>query len=348
MIAETAVAPVTVGLVVVTYNSTAEIERCLQAIRSQIRKPDRIVIADSGSADGTLRLVESTCARIGLTVELMPFAENVGFAVANNRAVAALDDCGLVALLNPDAFPEAGWLTALVDAAASHPEAASFASRLMVAGETDLLDGAGDTFHVSGLAWRVGHGEALGRVSDARRAGPVFSACAAAALYRRDDWQQVGGFDERFFCYVEDVDLGFRLQLLGRTCRYIPEAVAYHVGSAVSGVDSPFSVYHGYRNLEWTFLKDMPSRLLWRYLPLHLVAVLAQVFWFVPKSRGGSLFRAKWDALRQFGAVLGDRRRVQATRVVSVEALRSMLDRTPLAKRFARVKEHQETKTRQP
>src|SRR4051812_35680415 len=111
----TAVAPVTVGLVVVTYNSTAEIERCLQAIRGQTRKPNRIVIADSGSSDGTLRLVETTCARIGLAVELMPFAENAGFAVANNRAVAALDDCSLVALLNPDAFPEAGWLAALVD-----------------------------------------------------------------------------------------------------------------------------------------------------------------------------------------------------------------------------------------
>lgn len=343
---EAAVAPVTVGLVVVTYNSTEQVERCLQAIRSQTRKPDRIVIADSGSTDGTLRMVESTCARIGLTVELMPFAENVGFAVANNRAVAALGGCSLVALLNPDAFPEAGWLTALVDAAAAHPEAASFASRLMAAGATDVLDGAGDTFHVSGLAWRVGHGQAIGRVPDALRAGPVFSACAAAALYRRDDWQRVGGFDERFFCYVEDVDLGFRLQLVGRECRYIPDAVAHHVGSAVSGVDSPFSVYHGYRNLEWTFLKNMPSPLLWRYLPLHFVAVLAQVCWFVPKSRGGSLVRAKWDALRQLGDVLRDRRRVQASRVVSVEALRSVLDRTPLARRFARVTVRRETRKR--
>jgi len=118
---QAAVAPVTVGLVVVTHNSTREIERCLQAVHLQTRKPDRIVIADSGSIDGTLGLVESICARIGLAIELMPFAENVGFAVANNRAVEALRDCNLVALLNPDAFPEQGWLAALVDAAAAHP-----------------------------------------------------------------------------------------------------------------------------------------------------------------------------------------------------------------------------------
>ena len=337
MIEQKAVAPATVGLVVVTYNSTREIERCLQAIYLQSRRPNRIVIADSGSADGTLRRVESICARIGLVVELMPFADNVGFAVANNRAVEALDDCSLVALLNPDAFPEPGWLAALVDAAAAHPEAASFASRLMVAGTADTIDGAGDTFHVSGLAWRTGHRQPLSRVANALREEPVFSACAAAALYRREDWQRIGGFDQRFFCYAEDVDLGFRLQLIGRGCRYVPGAVAHHVGSAVSGVDSAFSVYHGYRNLEWTFLKDMPSALLWRYLPLHLVVVLAQAAWFGSKGRGGSLFRAKCDALRQLGAVLGDRRRVQASRVVSAKTLRTVLDRTRLTSRFAGV-----------
>ena len=334
---QAAVAPVTVGLVVVTHNSTREIERCLQAVHIQTRKPDRIVIADSGSIDGTLGLVESICARIGLAIELMPSAENVGFAVANNRAVEALRDCNLVALLNPDAFPEQGWLAALVDAAAAHPESAAIASRLMVADTADTLDGAGDTFHVSGLAWRVGHRQALASVPNALCAGPVFSACAAAALYRRDDWQRVGGFDERFFCYAEDVDLGFRLQLTGRGCWYAPDAVAHHVGSAVSGVDSPFSVYHGYRNLEWTFVKDMPSALLWRYLPLHLLAVVAQMVWFGSKGRGGSVFRAKRDALRQLRAVMRDRQRVQKSRVVSVDALRSTLDRTRLTSRFARV-----------
>jgi len=326
------------GLVIVTHNSAGEIGRCLQCVRDQGRLPDRLIVADSGSSDGTLSVVRDACASLGLGVELLPFDGNVGFAVANNRAVERLGDCQLVALLNPDAFPEPGWLSALVDAAAAWSDAASFASRLMVAGAEDVVDGVGDVFHVSGLAWRAGHRQKLADMADALSAHPVFAACAAAALYRRDDWQRVGGFDERFFCYAEDVDLGFRLQLIGRGCRYVPDAVAHHVGSAVSGVDSAFSVYHGYRNLEWTFLKDMPSALLWRYVPLHVVAVFAQLVWFTRKGRGGSVLRAKWDALRQVGAVLRDRQRVQASRAVSADTIRAVLDQTPLRSRFLAVR----------
>ena len=327
-----------IGLVIVTHNSGNEIDRCLQCVRGQSRLPDRIMVADSGSGDGTLRAVQDACASLGLGVELLQFDQNVGFAVANNRAVERLGDCELIALLNPDAFPEPGWLSALADAAAAWSDAASFASRLMVAGAEDVLDGVGDVFHVSGLAWRAGHRQKLADVAGALTPHPVFAACAAAALYRRDDWQLVGGFDERFFCYAEDVDLGFRLQLLGRGCRYVPDAVAHHVGSAVSGVDSAFSVYHGYRNLEWTFLKDMPSALLWRYLPLHMVAVFAQLVWFARKGRGGSVLRAKWDALRQLHGVLRDRRRVQASRAVSADTIRAVLDQTPLRSRFLAVR----------
>ena len=120
-------------------------------------------------------------------------------------------------------------------------------------------------YHVSGLPWRHGHGLPRDRVPEANVGRPVFSACAAAALYRRADWINAGGLDERFFCYAEDVDLGFRLQLLGRQCWYEPGAVALHVGGAASGKSSAFAVYHGHRNLEWAFLKNMPSSLLRRY-----------------------------------------------------------------------------------
>jgi len=208
----------------------------------------------------------------------------------------------------------------------------------MVAGDPSLVDGAGDVYHVSGLAWRAGHRRRLADVSVALNAGPVFAACAAAALYRRDDWMRAGGFDERYFCYAEDVDLGFRLQLLGRGCRYVPEAVAEHIGSAVSGVGSAFSVYHGYRNLEWTFIKNMPSSLLWRYLPLHVLAVFAQIAWFGTRGRGGSAIRSKWDALRGLGWVLRERRRVQSTRVATAERIGSLLDRTSPLSRWAAVR----------
>jgi GT2 family glycosyltransferase len=323
-----------VGVVIVTFNAERHIERCLAAVNGQTRRPDRIVIADSGSRDATLAVVESVGSRFQPTIEVLALAGNVGFAVANNRAVARLDDCDLIALLNPDAFPEPGWLAALTAAAADHPEDGSFASRLMLADASNRLDGAGDVFHVSGLVWRYGHRQKLEQVPEALVGRPVFAACAAAAMYRRADWQLAGGFDERYFCYAEDIDLGFRLQLMGRTCRYVPEAVVYHLGSATAGVDSAFSVYHGYRNLEWTFIKNMPPGLLWRYVPLHLVAIFAELVWFSKKGLATSVMRAKWDAVRGLMSAVAARRKIQEQRVVSTEAIRALLDQSPLRARF--------------
>jgi GT2 family glycosyltransferase len=329
---------VTVGLVIVTFNAEAHVQRCLEAVQRQTRLPDRIVVADSGSSDGTLATVETVRRNFAANIEVLRLGSNVGFAVANNRAVDRLHDCDLIALLNPDAFPEPTWLAAILDAAARDPEAGSFASRLMVDGRAGLVDGAGDVFHVSGLVWRHGHRQPLDRVPGALVSRPVFAACAAAAVYRREAWQQAGGFDESYFCYAEDVDLGFRLQLLGRHCSYVPQAVVAHVGSAASGEDSDFSVYHGYRNLEWTFFKNMPSRLLWWYLPLHVAIAFVELGWFLRKGRGLSLVRAKWDALFGIRRVLAARRVVQKASTTGSHALLALLDRSPLRKRFAVVR----------
>jgi GT2 family glycosyltransferase len=318
----------------VTFNAARYVERCLAAVASQSRRPDRVVLFDNASPDDTTQVVRQAASRLGLGVELVSSAVNIGFASANNRAVSQLDDCDLVATLNPDAFPDSGWLAALVDAAQKHPEAGSFASRLLSAENTSLLDGAGDVFHVSGLAWRFGHHTPVEHCRDANRERPTFSACAAAALYRRSDWAAAGGFDERFFCYAEDVDLGFRLQLADRPCWYVPSALALHLGGAAANQRSGFAVYHGHRNLEWTYLKNMPAGLLLRYLPLHIMASSAAVVWFVTKGAGRSILRAKWDALRGLRQTLRERKRVQAGRRVSNDVLRQRLDRSPLWRRF--------------
>lgn len=323
-----------VGLVIVTFNAAPHIARCLAAVASQTRRPDRVIVVDNASSDATLSVARSTAERVGLGVEFLAGHGNIGFAAANNRAVAALADCDLIATLNPDAFPEPGWLAALVDAAAARTDAASFASRLLLANDPTRLDGAGDVFHVSGLAWRARHAQATVEASETETPHHVFSACAAAALYRREDWIRAGGFDERFFCYAEDVDLGFRLQLMDRPCWYVPDAVCLHVGSASSGRESAFAIYHGHRNLEWTFVKNMPTRLLWRYLPLHLFASLSSVGWFTVRGATRSIVAAKWDAALQVWAVLGDRKRVQATKRISDAALLSRLDRSPLVRRL--------------
>jgi GT2 family glycosyltransferase len=323
-----------VGLVIVTHDSEPFIRRTLDAVARQARPPDVMVVADNASEDRTVAIAREVASSWSVPARVLEMGANVGFSAANNRGVAALGPCDLVALLNPDAFPDPGWLSALVAAAAARPEAGSFASRLMQDDRPGRLDGAGDVCHASGLVWRHGHGRPIDAVPQALTSHWVFSACAAAALYRRADWEAAGGMDDRFFCYAEDTDLGFRLQLAGRRCWYVADAVARHRGSATAGVGSAFAVYHGHRNMEWMYLKNMPASLLWRYLPWHLLVSAVGAVWFTARGRGPAFARAKWDALRRLPEVLRARRSVQAARRVTTSEVRELLDRRSLARRF--------------
>ena len=325
-----------VGLVLVTYTAQDHLGRSLEAIATQSRPPDEVVLVDNASTDATLVVARRAIPGWAVPVQVVEAPANLGYAAANNVAVARLGGCDLVALLNPDAFPEPGWLENLVKAAEHHPESASFASRQMMDGHPGRVDGAGDVLHVSGLIWRHGHAQSLASVPGALTPRPVFSACAAAALYRREDWVRAGGFDERFFCYVEDVDLGFRLQLAGRRCRYVPAAVVHHAGSASAGYGSRFAVYHGHRNSEWMFVKNMPSALLWRYLPLHLATWAAGFVWFACRGRAGAFLGAKWDALRGLGPAWRARRLGLQSARTSAADLNGMLNRDSLLVRLNR------------
>jgi GT2 family glycosyltransferase len=200
---------------------------------------------------------------------------------------------------------------------------AAFASQMQLSATPEYLDGAGDSYHVSGRAWRNGHRARAAEwpAEDVE----VFAPCAAAALYRREAFEEVGGFDEQYFCYFEDVDLGFRLRLRGYRCLYVHAAVVRHVSSASSGYRSDFAVYHGERNAVWTFVKNMPGPLLWVYLPQHLLLNMAALFFYPLRGQGKPVWRAKLDAVRGLASVLARRRLVQRTRRADARAIRRAL-----------------------
>jgi GT2 family glycosyltransferase len=316
-----------VTVVIVNFNGGANVIRCLESLAAQTVPPERIVLVDNASRDGSLAACRELVAGGGplagrTTIDALP--DNVGFAAGSNRGLVAADT-EFVALLNPDAFPEPGWLAALVAAAQSHPESAAFGSRQMLADRPGVLDGIGDRWHVSGLAWREGHGRPL-HPSDLE-AREIFSPCAAAALYRRAAVVAVGGFDEDYFCFGEDVDLGFRLRLAGHTARYVPNAVVEHVGGASS--EGRLATYLGHRNLLWTLVKNTPGPI----LPAALLAHLSQSI-FVGivlgyRGRGGAFARAKWDAVAGLGNCWRKRRGVQAGRRVSTWRILSSIDLAP-------------------
>lgn len=313
----------TVAVLVVNWNAGALLGRCLQSLASQTRSPDRVVVVDNASSDDSLELA---APHLG-AAEVIRLKDNVGFARANNIAARAAGDVDALALLNPDAFAESGWLAALVDAARRFPTFGAFASQMRLDATPDRLDGAGDSYHVSGRAWRNGHNA----VAASWPAGEheVFAPCAAAALYRRAAFDEIQGFDESYFCYFEDVDLGFRLRLHGYRSLYVPSSVVRHVSSALSGYRSDFAVYHGERNSVWTFVKNMPAPLFWLYLPQHLALNVASLFFYPFRGQGRAVWRAKWHALLGLGTVLGQRRHEQRRRRADWRTLRDAMARGP-------------------
>jgi len=309
---------VPVSVIVVNHNGGAHVLRCLRCLAAQVPGPERIVFIDNASSDGSSAAARACVAadeRLSSRVVFHDAATNLGFAAANNRAVS-LCATEFVALLNPDAFPAADWLGGLLAAARRHPEAAAFGSRQLLAERPDRLDGVGDAYHVSGLTWREGHGCLPTAADDRER--EIFSPCAAAALYRRDAFLEVGGFDDDFFCYVEDVDLGFRLRLAGYPAWYVPDAVVWHHGGGSSaGKNDDFAVYYGHRNLVWCFVKNVPSPLFFPLLIAHLAQTILSFAFYVTRGQLRSIVRSKWHAIQGLAKTWRKRRIIQARRRAS-------------------------------
>lgn len=311
-----------VTVVIVNWNGERFLDRCLSALMEQTVRPQEIILVDNASSDRSLEI-----ARRFPSVRLFASGQNAGFARGNNLAISeAAADSEWIALLNPDAFADPRWLEELLLSARNNPEFDVFGSRLVNAADPAVLDGAGDVYHMSGLVWRMGHGAPVPSAPEPAR--EIFSPCAAAALYRRSALAKVGGFDEDYFCYVEDVDLGFRLRLAGYRCLYVPRSVAHHVGSGTTGgKHSDFAVYHGHRNLVWTYVKNMPGLLFWLFLPLHLAMSFVALVWFAMRGQGAVIVRAKRDALRGFATIWSKRRRIQAERIMSIAGIWRSIDK---------------------
>ncbi len=316
-----------IAVVIVNFNSGDLLARCVEHLENQSRPADRILVVDNHSTDHSLDTVSERPA-----VEIVQLEENLGFATANNIAFHELAAADYIITLNPDAFPEPGFIEALQCAAERHPDCASFAAKMLRC--DGRIDGTGDTYHVSGLVWRAGHGQRH-QAAD-RREREVFAACAGAAMYRTSVVLEAGGFDEAFFCYVEDVDLGYRLQLAGQHCLYVPDAAVVHIGSAVTGQYGGFATYHGHRNLVWTFAKNTPLALFPIMLLPHLLMTLVMAVACAARGELGAYARAKRDAITGLGHILRERKEVQSGRKLGALALLRKFDFSLLPPRSPR------------
>jgi GT2 family glycosyltransferase len=265
--------------------------------------------------------------------ELLTNECNLGFAGAANQALhlASEREFDFLAFINPDATADPNWLAELVSAARNTEErCASFACWMKQADREDVVDGLGDSYHISGLAWRRRHGRRCRQgwlIAD-----EVFGACGGAAFYRVSALIEVGGFEDALFCYFEDVDLAFRLRSRGYVASLVPTATVSHIGSATSSLRGPIPTYYGVRNMSWVYIRNMPLGLLIVTLPLHLLAQIAMFGLAAARGQALAAARAQWDAVREIPAKLRERRSIQAQREVGALALLRVMRKIPVGR----------------
>ncbi len=298
-----------VAIVIPNWNGRSWLPDCLQSIAAQTLPPDETIVVDNGSSDGSLELLEAAEP----AVRVLRMGRNTGFAHAVNRGIEAAG-ADAVALVNTDVVLEPDWLERMTRALDGDPRAASVACKMLDLADRSLIYDAGDVLR------RDGRCDQRGRFTrdDGRfdEPGDVFGACAGAALYRRDAVLAAGGFDERFFAYVEDVDLALRLRLGGWTCRYEP-AVALHASAGSSGqLSEPL----------WAWVERNTLLLVIKAFPLSWVPYVAyrQLGWAWHAFREGRLrahLRGLVAAAPHLAQVARERRRLRDRARVPIEAV---------------------------
>jgi GT2 family glycosyltransferase len=260
---------VRVALVLPNRDGRRWLPSVLASVAAQTRAPDRFVVVDDGSRDDSVAWLRER------GVEVVARAESGGFAAAVNAGIAATADCEAVALVNTDVELAPDWLERTTAALEAAPAAGAVACKMVRLDDLGVIDDAGDALRRDGACEQRGRG----RRDDGRfdEPGEVWGACAGAALYRRAALDAVGGFDERYGMYLEDVDLALRLRLAGWTCRYEP-VVARHAGAG-SGATVGYWVA---RNTIILVARWFPAR----WLPY---VAYRQASWLIAAARSGAL-----------------------------------------------------------
>lgn len=304
---------------VLSYDGRHLLEVILPSLARQRFRDFEVVVVDNGSHDDTIAWLREHWPE----VEIVSLAQNVGVTAALN--VCARAGRGeLVGLFNNDVEIDADCLGELVAALREHHEAGWAGAKLRDFEQRDLLDGAGDVFTWAATGGRRGHGERDDGQYDEPRA--IFGACGGAAMYRRSTLEHVGEFDEDFFAFYEDVDWNLRAQLAGFSCRYVPSAVVYHMGSATIGRGlSDFTRYHLWRNTLWIIAKDLPVGALLRHAPQLALGQLENLAVALRDRKLVIWLRVWRDALRGLPRMLRKRRVVQARRRIGSRELEALV-----------------------
>jgi GT2 family glycosyltransferase len=278
-----------VAIVIPTWNRAALLAEVLGDLGRQTYPIERVIVVDNGSTDDSA----AVAARAG--AEVIALGANAGFAAAVNRGIREAADTEWVAVLNNDVSPEPGWLAHVM---AKVGDAWFATGKLLDASAHERIDGSFDLLCRGGCAWRCGHGRPDSELWNQPRS--IQSAPFTAAVFRADLFSRVGLLDEQFESYLEDVDFGLRCAELGLSGLYVPEAIAYHAGSATLGRWHRDTVRRMARNQVLLVAKHYPPDWIKRY---GWCVLVAQILWGLVALRHGafpSYLAGKIEGVRGF------------------------------------------------
>ncbi len=323
-----------VSVLIVTYESADSITAVLESLNRQSYRDFHVVLVDNASKDATKSRVETFKAVSTYPITTVYLEDNRGFAGGNNVALSHASG-EYIALLNPDARAGDQWLFELTKNLDRDKKAGICASRVLT-WDGSAIDSAGDIM-LSTLRCFKRESNVSGGY---RKQEYVFSACAAAAMYRAEMIRKIGFFDEDFFLQCEDTDLSMRAQMAGWKILYLPEAVVYHkVGHSI-GKASATGIYYSQRNMEFLRLKYLPLSLLLRFAPHMLFGFMADLIYFGLKQKKPRAFlRAKLDALKMARIMLKKRKIIRdSIKEVDNSYLNSLITPLFMNKRLIKMK----------
>ena len=264
---------ITTTIIIPNYNGLKFMDECIRSLNAQTYPNFRTLVVDNGSTDGSVEWLKEH------QIDTIFLPENTGFSGAVNVGIKAADT-PYVLLLNNDVRVDEYFVAEMVRAIGQSERIFSVSSRMIQMYHPDRLDDAGDMYSLLGWAYQRGVGRDL---THYRRSSRVFSACAGAAIYRREVFEEIGYFDEMHFAYLEDIDVGYRAKIAGYCNLYCPSAKVFHVGSGTSGSKyNSFKVKLAARNNVYLNYKNMPApQLLVNSLPI--VAGIAGKYFFFKK-----------------------------------------------------------------